>query len=179
MANGAKERRIGYSYTKYEGIDYSLVYNKDYYLNKYPDIKRAYGDNPIELLKHFIRSGMNEGRQGIANFSMQYYRDKYIDLKRAFGNNNKAYYMHFINAGKREGRRGCSENSYNGVDYSLVYDMNYYYNNNPDEEKDPNSVNIAEIIVGKNRHGSTTTVKVAWNPEFTMFSTLERIKDDQ
>ena len=135
MANGAKERRIGYSYTKYEGIDYSLVYNKDYYLNKYPDIKRAYGDNPIELLKHFIRSGMNEGRQGIANFSMQYYRDKYIDLKRAFGNNNKAYYMHFINAGKREGRRGCSENSYNGVDYSLVYDMNYYYNNNPDVRK--------------------------------------------
>lgn len=65
------------------------------------------------------------------------------------------------------------------ADIVLMLHREDYYNNNPDEEKDPNSVNIAEIIVGKNRHGSTTTVKVAWNPEFTMFSTLERIKDDQ
>lgn len=65
------------------------------------------------------------------------------------------------------------------ADIVLMLHREDYYNHNPDEEKDPNSVNIAEIIVGKNRHGSTTTVKVAWNPEFTMFSTLERIKDDQ
>ncbi|MBR2953169.1 MAG: replicative DNA helicase [Clostridia bacterium] len=65
------------------------------------------------------------------------------------------------------------------ADIVLMLHREDYYNNNPDEEKDPNLVNIAEIIVGKNRHGSTTTVKVAWNPEFTMFSTLERIKDDQ
>lgn len=65
------------------------------------------------------------------------------------------------------------------ADIVLMLHREDYYNNNPDEEKDPNSVNIAEVIVGKNRHGSTTTVKVAWNPEFTMFSTLERIKDDQ
>lgn len=135
MANGAKERRIGYSYTKYEGVDYSLVYNKDFYLNKYPDLQRAIGNNPIELLKHFVKAGMYEGRQGNANFSMQYYRDNYIDLKRAFGNKNREYYMHFIKAGKYEGRRGCSENSYNGVDYSLVYDKNYYYKKYPDLQK--------------------------------------------
>ncbi len=39
--------------------------------------------------------------------------------------------------------------------------------------------NVAEIIVAKNRHGSTEKVKVSWNPEFTMFSTLERMKDDR
>ncbi len=65
------------------------------------------------------------------------------------------------------------------ADIVLMLHREDYYNNNPDEEKDPNEVNIAEVIVGKNRHGSTTTVKVAWNPEFTMFSTLERIKDDK
>ncbi len=46
------------------------------------------------------------------------------------------------------------------------------------EEEKQDGANIAEIIVAKNRHGSTDTVKLAWNPEFTMFSTLERIKDD-
>ena len=135
MVDGVKERRIGYSYTRYEGVDYSLVYNKDYYLNKYPDLKRVIGNNPMELLKHFVNSGMYEGRQGNANFSVQYYKNNYIDLKKVFGSNNKAYYIHYINSGKREGRRGCSENSYNGVDYSLVYDMNYYYSNNADVRK--------------------------------------------
>ncbi len=46
------------------------------------------------------------------------------------------------------------------------------------EEEKQDGANIAEIIVAKNRHGSTETVKLAWNPEFTLFSTLERIKDD-
>lgn len=65
------------------------------------------------------------------------------------------------------------------ADIVLMLHREDYYKNDPDEETDPESVNIAEVIVGKNRHGSTETVKVAWNPEFTMFSTLERIKDDR
>ena len=65
------------------------------------------------------------------------------------------------------------------ADIVLMLHREDYYKNDPDAETDPESVNIAEVIVGKNRHGSTETVKVAWNPEFTMFSTLERIQDDR
>ena len=65
------------------------------------------------------------------------------------------------------------------ADIVLMLHREDYYNNNPDDNEDKESANIAEVIVGKNRHGSTETVKVAWNPEFTMFSTLERIKNDQ
>ncbi len=65
------------------------------------------------------------------------------------------------------------------ADIVLMLHREDYYKNDPDAETDTESVNIAEVIVGKNRHGSTETVKVAWNPEFTMFSTLERIKDDR
>jgi replicative DNA helicase len=65
------------------------------------------------------------------------------------------------------------------ADIVLMLHREDYYKNDPDAETDPESVNIAEVIVGKNRHGSTETVKVAWNPEFTMFSTLERIKYDE
>lgn len=50
----------------------------------------------------------------------------------------------------------------------MLHRENYY---KTDAECD--DTNIAEIIVAKNRHGSTETVKVAWTPEFTMFSNIE------
>ena len=67
------------------------------------------------------------------------------------------------------------------ADIVLMLHREDYYKHDTDEGDDTVSetANIAEVIVGKNRHGSTETVKVAWNPEFTMFSTLERIKDDR
>ena len=64
------------------------------------------------------------------------------------------------------------------ADIVLMLHRESYYKNNKDEEQE-SDINKAEIIVAKNRHGSTETVDVAWNPEFTMFSTLERIKDDR
>ena len=42
-----------------------------------------------------------------------------------------------------------------------------YYNKDSDEK------NIAELIVAKNRHGETGTVKLQWLPQFTTFSDLE------
>ena len=33
--------------------------------------------------------------------------------------------------------------------------------------------NIAEIIIAKNRHGETGTVKTQWMPQYTTFSDLE------
>ncbi len=65
------------------------------------------------------------------------------------------------------------------ADIVLMLHREDYYNmgDNTDEEK--TTANVAEVIVAKNRHGSTEKVDVAWNAEFTMFSTLERIKDDQ
>ena len=39
-------------------------------------------------------------------------------------------------------------------------------------------INEAEFIIAKNRHGPTTTVKVAWNGDYTMFTNLETIRND-
>ena len=64
------------------------------------------------------------------------------------------------------------------ADIVLMLHRESYYQNDKKEENE-SDVNKAEVIVAKNRHGSTETVDVAWNPEFTMFSTLERIKDDR
>lgn len=117
----------------YNGIDYSAVYDFDYYIEHNPDIKKAYGDNQEAVLAHFVNHGMSEGRQGNASFNVYSYAYKYPDLRRAYGNNLKDYYIHYINNGKKEGRIAVGTTSmqgaakiYNGVDYSTVYDYNYY-----------------------------------------------------
>ena len=46
-----------------------------------------------------------------------------------------------------------------------------------DEGPDTNGgVNIAEVIVAKNRHGMTSTVELSWNPDYTMFGNLEKFR---
>ena len=128
--------------TVYNGVDYSAVYNYDYYLNRYPDLKAVYSGDPKGLLKHFVLAGMSEGRQGSEEFDVTAYRNRYPDLRKAFGNNLLSYYLHYINNGKAEGRiaTNCNEMQgyltvYNGVDYSSVYNYNYYINLYPDLKK--------------------------------------------
>jgi replicative DNA helicase len=48
----------------------------------------------------------------------------------------------------------------------FIYRDDYY---NPDTEEK----NVAEIIVAKNRHGETGTVKVQWLPQYTTFADRE------
>lgn len=119
--------------TMYNGIDYSAVYDYNYYLKKYSDLAKIYTNDDIGLLAHFVNCGMGEGRQAKASFDVFSYRNQYQDLRVAFGNNLKSYYMHYISNGKAEGRKATGVKSiqnpittYNGVDYSSVYDYNFY-----------------------------------------------------
>ena len=123
------------SVTKLNGVDYSSIYDYNYYINKYSDLKQAFGYNDTAALQHFVTYGMNEGRQASSNFDVTSYRLQYPDLRAAFGNNLKAYYMHYITYGKREKRKTTgttqmvgSVTMLNGVDYSSIYDYNYYIN---------------------------------------------------
>lgn len=119
--------------TTYNGIDYSAVYDYNYYLKKYSDLAKIYTNDDIGLLAHFVNCGMSEGRQAKDSFDVFSYRNQYQDLRVAFGNNLKSYYMHYMSSGKAEGRKATGVKSiqnpittYNGVDYSSVYDYNFY-----------------------------------------------------
>ena len=90
--------------TVYDGINYSDVYDYNYYVNKYSDINVAFGLDDTAVLEHFVKYGMTEGRQGKEEFDVNVYSDNYGDLKYAFGNDWKSYYIHYINYGKSEGR---------------------------------------------------------------------------
>lgn len=119
--------------TTYNGIDYSAVYDYNYYLKKYSDLAKIYTNDDIGLLAHFVNCGMGEGRQAKDSFDVSSYRNQYQDLRIAFGNNLKSYYMHYISNGKAEGRKATGVTSlknpltvYQGVDYSAVYNYSYY-----------------------------------------------------
>lgn len=110
-------------------------------IENYPDIKRVYGEDDVAALRHFVNSGMNEGRQGNEEFNVITYKNKYSDLRNIYGSNLKSYYLHYIKFGKKEGRsgKGTSElvnpvTKYDGIEYSSVYDYRYYLSQNPDVE---------------------------------------------
>jgi len=92
--------------TVYNGVDYSLVYDYNYYISKYSDLKAAFYGDDTAALRHFVESGMNEGRQAKDSFNVKKYKNRYNDLQNAFGNDLKSYYMHYIGSGYKEGRKG-------------------------------------------------------------------------
>ncbi|MBD5097505.1 MAG: hypothetical protein HDT40_11070 [Lachnospiraceae bacterium] len=119
--------------TVYNGVDYSAVYDCNYYVNKYKDIKNAFNLDDAKILAHFVNCGMKEGRQGSAGFEVMSYAYKYADLRNVYKNDLKKYYVHYINYGKKEGRIATGTTSiqncvtkYNGKDYSAVYNGTYY-----------------------------------------------------
>ena len=106
--------------TVYNGVDYSPVYDFDYYVSKYEDVRRVFNGDPTKTFWHFINYGMREGRQAKADFNVGAYKNRYTDLQIAYGNNLPMYYKHYCIWGKREGRSGSE------LDYSKVFDAHYY-----------------------------------------------------
>ena len=130
----------GQWYYIYNGVDYTALFDADYYLTKYSDLKKAFGNDGTAALKHFVNNGMKEARQAKDTFNVRSYKNRYWDLRKAYGNDWKSYFMHYINYGQKENRTGTGSETtiwgaatvYNGVDYSAVYDVNYYLAHNSD-----------------------------------------------
>jgi replicative DNA helicase len=66
------------------------------------------------------------------------------------------------------------------ADIVIMLYRDEYYSGEKDEQPDEPrpAINKAEFIISKNRHGPTTTVEVAWNGDYTLFSNLEQIRND-
>ena len=121
----------------YQGVDYSNVYDYEYYAANNPDVAEAFGGNEEAAFQHFVEHGMKEGRSGSEEFDLASYKNNYEDLRNAFGDDNMSYYQHYITYGKAEGRTAAQRivsgvRTYQGIDYSAVYDYEYYINNYED-----------------------------------------------
>lgn len=90
-------------------VDYSAVFDAEYYYRAYPDVQEAAGHDAGKLLNHFIASGMKEGRVAKADFDVRAYMKNNLDLLAVYGVKDLSkYYYHYIESGKKEGRIATS-----------------------------------------------------------------------
>ena len=59
----------------------------------------------------------------------------------------------------------------------MLYREDYYQKMEGKEAEVP-EINKAELLIQKNRHGPTDTVELAWNPEYTLFTSIDRQRED-
>ncbi|MBQ6733521.1 MAG: hypothetical protein IJR00_01145 [Lachnospiraceae bacterium] len=85
-------------------LNWQDIFDADYYLRTYPDLKAAGVTSKELLFQHFMMFGMWEQRKPNASFDLKTYM-KYADLQAAFGDQYPLYYQHYIMFGKAEGRR--------------------------------------------------------------------------
>ena len=59
----------------------------------------------------------------------------------------------------------------------MLYREDYYKN----EKENPKEieVNSAELLVQKNRHGPTGSIKMAWNPQYTLYTCVQQNNGDE
>ena len=115
------------------GLDYSLVYEYGFYIDKNPDVKEFYGTkDKVGVFNHFLKYGMKEARWAKEDFNVITYKDNYKDLQEAYGTDAVKYYEHYIKWGYKEHRIAAYHIVpvciYDGINYEPVYDGEYYRN---------------------------------------------------
>lgn len=109
-------------------IDYSSVFDAEYYYNTYPDLQQSVQNTSSALLEHFTTVGMKEGRSGNASFNVRAYMANNLDLLSLYGIKDlSCYYLHYITIGKAEGRSAVYKDGEQPPEgtlasYSTVYD---------------------------------------------------------
>lgn len=76
-------------------VDYTLVFDAAFYAAANPDVAAVYGTDAALLFQHFLTAGMQEGRQGCADFNVWTYQASNPDLVPVFGSDLAAYYTHY------------------------------------------------------------------------------------
>ena len=89
---------------KYNGVDYTLVFDAQYYKEMNPDVAAVYGTSNEALFEHFVIYGMSEGRVASRNFDVHKYAELNSDVRAAYGTNWAGYYLHYLQYGFSEGR---------------------------------------------------------------------------
>lgn len=96
--------------TVYEGMDLSSIYDYQFYVNRYPDLKKTFAGDDKGAISHFVNWGIKEGRIAKENYNPSVYRKLQIISANASG----------------------APTAYCGIDLSGIYDYFYYVWNNPD-----------------------------------------------
>ncbi len=103
---GKGEGRVGSS-PESRGKTNILVFDPQFYLNMYADLRNAFGSNLTAATNHWVNNGINEARQGSLYFSAPYYLATNPDVAAVYGATNYAGAIeHYLKYGRNEGRKG-------------------------------------------------------------------------
>jgi hypothetical protein len=115
------------------------TFDAQYYLDKYPEVKAAYGNHLESALDHYVRWGKAEGRTDLNEaealitqeknelrntFDASYYLEKYPDVKDVYGNDNELALDHYVRSGKAEGRSDANESELSLRDSFTAFSTN-------------------------------------------------------
>ena len=115
--------------------DYRLLtLNPYYYLESYPDLKAAFGNDYNRARQHWLDNGIREGRQSSSSFGVADYLNRHADLKSAFGSNYDAALNHWASNGMQEGRNPVPQvpNNWPHDPRLSVLDPEFYLKKYPD-----------------------------------------------
>ena len=84
--------------TRYAGIDYAPVYDYNYYVKKYPDVKKKYGYDDVAVFEYFVEHGIAQGHIGCASFNVKEYYKKQKALHSVFGTDYEDYVQYYLGA---------------------------------------------------------------------------------
>ena len=126
--------------TMYNGVEYNMVYDPNYYLENQADMRNAFANDGYALIAHYVNYGIDEGRQAKEYFNPYVYKNNYVDLRNVYGYTIGNYTRHFVFYGcKEDNRQGWVPNGSTdkvtaqyGIDFANVYDYNYYTQHYPD-----------------------------------------------
>ena len=79
-----------------DGLDYSGVFDAQYYLSCNPDVEAVYGTEPSRAFEHFACYGMAEGRRGSVSFDVLAWRDAHPELEASLGDALPAWYARYV-----------------------------------------------------------------------------------
>ena len=83
-----------------------LVFDCHFYLQTYADLRSAFGTDCAAAARHWVASGISEGRSGSALLHPVDYLARYPDLRAAFDHDYAGAVRHFVTFGRCEGRVG-------------------------------------------------------------------------
>ena len=88
-----------YRVAEYDGTDYGLVFNADYYAEHYPEAVAEVGSDPAALLEYYVQNGLNNGQIANVFFDPTEVLAKISDAESMFGDNFEDLANFFNDAG--------------------------------------------------------------------------------
>jgi hypothetical protein len=119
-ATATGEENAGRSCEPDSAVD-ARFFDARFYLDLYPDLKNAFGDDLEAAKKHWRQYGRHEGRMASPVFHTLYYRMVNPDVDAAYGGDHLAVVHHWTQYGIGEARSS-----------SLVFDLDFYLTHHPD-----------------------------------------------